>query len=68
MTDPALPLASTVHVGGFKWTGNFTTIDLIAAATNSLNGAQLARRPDHHKNWTVVGIPLMALPMGPSGG
>lgn len=40
---------------GWKWTGNFTTLDLIAAATNALNGALLARRPDHYKNFTVVG-------------
>ena len=42
--------------GPSQWTGDFTTIDLIAASTNSLNGALLARRPDHYKNWTVVGI------------
>lgn len=48
--------------------GNFTAIDLIAAATNSLNGALLARWPDHYKNWTIVGILLMALLMGLGGG
>jgi len=32
---------------GFKDTGNFTTLDPIAASTNALNGALLARRPDH---------------------
>ena len=64
-----LPIADSVlHIGGFKWTGNFTTVDLIAASTNSLNGALLARRPDHYKNWTVVGIILMALLMGLGGG
>jgi len=68
MIQPVLMFASAVHVGGFKWTGNFTTIDLIAAATNALNGALLARRPDHYKNWTVVGILLMALLMGLGGG
>jgi uncharacterized membrane protein YeiH len=55
-------------VGGWEWTGSFTTLDLIAAATNALNGALLARRPDHHKNFTVVGILLMALLMGLGGG
>ena len=40
-------LAAAVHWGGFTWHGNFTTVDLIAASTNSLNGALLARRPDH---------------------
>jgi len=68
MTDPVLTFASTIHVGGFTWSGSGTTIDLIAAATNSLNGALLARRPDHYKNWTVVGIIAMALLMGLGGG
>ena len=48
--------------------GDFTTVDLIAASTNALNGALLARRPDHYKNWTVVGILLMALLMGLGAG
>jgi uncharacterized membrane protein YeiH len=61
-------LASSVNWGGFKWTGSFTTIDLIAASTNSLNGALLARRPDHYKQFTVVGIILMALLGGLGGG
>ncbi|HEY7010477.1 MAG TPA: TRIC cation channel family protein [Jatrophihabitantaceae bacterium] len=61
-------LASGITIGGFKWTGNFTTIDLIAASTNALNGALLARRPDHYKNFTVVGILLMALLGGIGGG
>ena len=51
-----LVLASSIHIGGWKWAGNFTTLDLIAAGTNALNGALLARRPDHYKNFTVVGI------------
>ena len=53
---------------GWKFTGNFTTIDLIAASTNALNGALLARRPDHYKNFTVVGVMGMALLMGLGGG
>jgi uncharacterized membrane protein YeiH len=61
-------LAAGITIGGFKWTGNFTTIDLIAATTNALNGALLARRPDHYKNFTVVGILLMALLGGIGGG
>ena len=32
-------------MGGFQWTGNSTTLDLIAATTNALNGALLARHP-----------------------
>ena len=58
----------SVHRGGFKCKGSYTTIDLIAAATNALNGALLARRPDHYQNFTVVGILLMALLGGLGGG
>jgi uncharacterized membrane protein YeiH len=61
-------LASSVHWGGFKWHGSYTAIDLIAASTNALNGALLARRPDHYKQFTVVGILLMALLGGLGGG
>jgi len=63
-----LVIASSVHWGGFKWHGTFTTIDLIAASTNALNGAILARRPDHYKQFTVVGILAMALLGGLGGG
>jgi uncharacterized membrane protein YeiH len=61
-------LATSIYSGGWKWTGSFTTVNLIAAATNALNGALLARRPDHYKNWTIVGVLLMALLMGLGGG
>ncbi len=63
----ALPLGG-VTFGGFHLTGSFTTLDLLAATTNALNGALLARRPDHYKNFTVVGIILMALVGGIGGG
>jgi uncharacterized membrane protein YeiH len=53
---------------GWKFTGHFTTVDLIAASTNALNGALLARRPDHYKNFTVVGVLGMALLGGLGGG
>ena len=59
---------NSVTVGGFSWSGNFTTPDLIAASTNALNGALLARRPDHYKQFTVVGILLMAVLGGIGGG
>lgn len=68
MRGPLLLASSFANTGGWKWTGNFTTLDLIAAGTNALNGALLARRPDHYKNFTVVGIMLMALLMGLGGG
>jgi uncharacterized membrane protein YeiH len=53
---------------GWKFTGNFTAVDLVAASTNALNGALLARRPDHYKNFTRIGIICMGLLGGLSGG
>jgi hypothetical protein len=67
LLNPGL-LATAVHWGGFRWSGSFTTVDLIAASTNALNGALLARRPDHYKQFTIVGILLMALLGGLGGG
>ena len=46
----------------------FTIIDLLAASTNAFNGALLCRRPSHYRNYTVVGIILMALLGGLGGG
>ena len=60
-------LASSGTVTFFKgWdlTGNYTLVDLVAASTNALNGALLARRPDHFKNFTIVGILCMACSAG----
>jgi uncharacterized membrane protein YeiH len=69
MSSTLVPLlATTIHWGGFKWHGSYTTIDLIAASTNALNGALLARRPDHYRNFTIVGVLLMALLGGLGGG
>jgi uncharacterized membrane protein YeiH len=48
--------------------GSFTIIDLIAASTNAFNGALLARRPDHYRHYTVVGILIMAVIGGIGGG
>ena len=62
-TITALP-----NVHGWKLAGDFVIVDLIAATTNALNGALLARRPDHYKNFTVIGILLMALVGGIGGG
>jgi uncharacterized membrane protein YeiH len=70
MSVPHL-LVSTGAVTFFKgwdFTGNFTFVDLVAASTNALNGALLARRPDHFKNFTIVGILGMALLGGLGGG
>ena len=68
MISLAVAAADPVHWGEFKWSGDFTMFDLIAASINALNGALLARRPDHYKNFTVVGILLMALIGGMTGG
>ncbi len=51
------------------WT--LTTVDvisLIAATTNAFNGALLARRPDHYKHFTVIGIIILAYAGGIGGG
>jgi uncharacterized membrane protein YeiH len=60
--------APLIDFGAWQLTGDFTTIDLIAASTNALNGAILARRPDHYKNFTIVGVLCMALIGGLAGG
>jgi len=64
----SLIIATALDWGDWKLTGGGTTIDLIAASTNALNGAILARRPDHYKNFTIVGIVLMAIMGGIGGG
>jgi uncharacterized membrane protein YeiH len=52
-----------------NWTlGSFVIIDLIAATTNAFNGAILAKRKDHHRKWTAVGIILIAVIGGIGGG
>ena len=61
-------LASAIDWGAWHVTGGVTTIDLVTASTNALNGALLCRRPDHYKNWTVVGVLLMAVLGGVGGG
>ncbi len=51
------------------WTlGTMGYISLIAAATNAFNGALLARRPDHYKHFTVIGIIILAYAGGIGGG
>jgi len=54
--------------GTWRLFGQATFVDLIAATTNALNGALLARRPDHYRNYTFVGIILMAIIGGIAGG
>jgi uncharacterized membrane protein YeiH len=43
-------------------------ISLIAATTNAFNGALLARRPDHYKHFTLVGVVILAYAGGIGGG
>lgn len=51
------------------WTLNTVGwISLIAAVTNAFNGALLARRPDHYKHFTVIGITILAFAGGIGGG
>ena len=51
------------------WTlGTLGVIDLIAATTNAFNGALLARRPDHYKHFTVMGVVLLGFAGGIGGG
>ena len=47
---------------------SFFVIDLIAATTNAFNGALLARRPTHYRNYTRVGIVILAIFGGIGGG
>jgi uncharacterized membrane protein YeiH len=62
-------LTSTgVTFGGWQFVGDDTFVDLLAASTNALNGALLARRPDHYRDFTFVGIILMAFFGGIGGG
>lgn len=51
------------------WT--FTAVDyisLIAATTNAFNGALLARRPDHYRHFTVMGVIILGYAGGIGGG
>ena len=58
------------YLFAFLTPGAFLYIDLLAAATNALNGALLAQRPDHYRRRyiTVVGILVLALFGGIGGG
>jgi uncharacterized membrane protein YeiH len=60
-------LANALNFGGWQWTGNETLIDLTAVATNTLNGVLLVRRLDGGRQFTVVGIILMAILAGLTG-
>ena len=53
---------------GFLTLGTIGYIDLIAATTNAFNGALLARRPDHYKHFTLIGVIILAYVGGIGGG
>ena len=57
-----------ITIGGFTWTGNFTTIDLIAATDNALNGALLAAAQTIIRISPSAAFLLMALLGGLAGG
>ncbi len=48
--------------------GTMGTVSLIAATTNAFNGALLARRPDHYRHFTLVGVILLGYAGGIGGG
>jgi uncharacterized membrane protein YeiH len=51
------------------WTlGTAGVISLIAATTNAFNGALLARRPDHYRHFTMIGVIILAYAGGIGGG
>ncbi|MEO6836627.1 MAG: TRIC cation channel family protein [Candidatus Tumulicola sp.] len=53
---------------GFATLGTLGVISLIAATTNAFNGALLARRPDHYKHFTLIGVIILAYAGGIGGG
>ena len=53
---------------GFKTLALVDYISLVAATTNAFNGALLARRPDHYRHFTVIGVIVLAYAGGIGGG
>ena len=53
---------------GFQTLTLVDYISLIAATTNAFNGALLARRPDHYRHFTVIGVIVLAYAGGIGGG
>ncbi len=53
---------------GFKALTVIDYVSLIAATTNAFNGALLARRPDHYKHFTMMGVIVLAYAGGIGGG
>ncbi len=53
---------------GFQSLKTIDYISLTAATTNAFNGALLARRPDHYKHFTLIGVIILAYAGGIGGG
>ncbi|HXO17256.1 MAG TPA: TRIC cation channel family protein [Candidatus Dormibacteraeota bacterium] len=53
---------------GFSKLNLVDYLSLIAATTNAFNGALLARRPDHYKHFTLIGVIILAYAGGIGGG
>ena len=53
---------------GFQTLTFVDYLSLIAATTNAFNGALLARRPDHYRHFTVIGVIVLAYAGGIGGG
>lgn len=54
--------------GGWRWTGSFTALDLLATCTAAFSSAVLVRHPRHFRDFTVVGVLLLAAIAGVGGG
>ena len=49
---------------GWTWTGRFTALDLLASCTAAFSSAVLVRHPRHFRDFTVVGVLLLAVIVG----
>jgi uncharacterized membrane protein YeiH len=62
------PTGTSFLWGGWVWTGRFTALDLLASATAAFSSAVLVRHPRHFREFTVVGVLLLAGIAGVGGG
>jgi uncharacterized membrane protein YeiH len=62
------PTGTAFLWGGWAWTGRFTALDLLAAGTAAFSSAVLVRHPRHFREFTVVGVLLLAGIAGVGGG
>lgn len=61
-------IALVISQFGFSTLTVVDYLSLIAATTNAFNGALLARRPDHYRHFTVIGVIILAYAGGIGGG